>query len=261
MRTLDATNPIQFKPGKFAGVGAVLPILLSLICLPLVLAVDPDTPPLRNPIILALAAILAASCFMLVWPSVFKWDWRTKYFGVLSLYLGSVPLIGFVPCVCIVFYGSGAFAVRACLLLIYGTLHVIWCRRFVVAYSDAIKSAQLRSLIYQEDADAVYYMQRGDRLLLEKELKFKQIPGGSYFLIFISAAVALTLLQSWVRTVFGVPFFHVFLLVSMLPVSLTFSGFAVHGLLVFYLYPAKIERASGKRVYVDMSGPPNIVAR
>lgn len=254
VRNLDFSNPAVFKPSRFAAMAAALPFLLALICLPLASSVAPAIAFSENPITIALFVILAVSAVMMVLPLIFKWGWQTKYFGVLLLYVGSVGLIGFVPCLCVAFYGKTGWGVKISPLILYLVFHYVWCRRFTAIYGSATSVAKLRGLIYQEEEDAVYYMRRGDSLLLERELKFIQIPPNRYFFISVLTAFLLISVNAEARATFGVPFFHVFLMVSMLPVSLACVGLAFRGLLIFYFYPLKIEKTTGKRVYVDMSG-------
>jgi hypothetical protein len=62
-----------------------------------------------------------------------------------------------------------------------------------------------------------------------------------------------------VSAIVGLPFTHIFLMISTLPISLMSVGFAARGWLVFYHYPNQIKKDTGKRVYVDMSGRPNFL--
>lgn len=203
-----------------------------------------------------LCAILTASFLMMLLPFVLKWDWRAKYFGVLPLYVGSVGLLCFVPCLCIAFYGTTDPATKTLPLILCVALHYVWCRRNISFYRIAMHDVMSRRLIYREESDAVYYLQRGDLHLVEKESGLKQVPPVGYFIFSVSAAFLLLFARGAISAFFGVPFFHIFLLVCNLPTSVMCVGLAVRGGLIFYVYPGRIERATGKRVYVDMCSKP-----
>jgi hypothetical protein len=141
-------------------------------------------------------------------------------------------------------------------MLVYGASNFFWCRKFFVIYAKTFSDEVLRSAIYEEESDAVYYMRRGDEFLLEKYFKFSQMPRDRYFLLFIVIAFLMIPLMKQVRALIGVPFVHSFLLVAMLPVSWMSIGFAVRGFLIFYMYPARIKKTTGKEVYVDLANTP-----
>jgi hypothetical protein len=113
-------------------------------------------------------------------------------------------------------------------------------------------------LLYEEEDDAVYYMQQGGRRLLETQCEFAELPKDCYFAIFLLLSFILVPTMDTVRTVVGIPFTHIFLLISTLPISLMGVGFATRGWLVFSCYPLQIRRKTGKQVYVDMSGKPSL---
>lgn len=164
-----------------------------------------------------------------------------------------------VPCLCIVPYSRLPIDVRLGLLFIYSAIHIAWCWRFVVFYRKIANDTTLRRVLYEEEADAVYYMQRGDKHLLETQYKFHQLPQDRYFVLFLLLAFALVPLMDTARSVVGLPFIHIFLMIGTLPISLMGVGFAARGWLVFYAYPRQIKKDTGKRVYVNMSGKPNFI--
>lgn len=246
------------KPARFASIGAFLPLALSAISLPLAYGAAPRIPFSENPIILFILFVLVISCVMVVIPRVCNWNWEAKYFGASVFHASSIALTGLVPCFCVVVYGKPHIAVRLTVLLIYLALHVVWCRRFAVFYNKLNSDIKLRRCLYQEEEDAVYYMQRGDKYLLEKQYKFIQLPQDRYFVLFLLFPILLMPVMDTVNATVGLPFVHTFLLIGMLPVSLMGVGFAMRGWLVFYFYPMQIRKATGKRVYVDMSGKPDL---
>ena len=106
--------------------------------------------------------------------------------------------------------------------------------------------------MYEEESDAVYYIRSGDEFLIDKYYKFSQMPRDRYFALFIVIALLMTPVMDAVCAFVGAPFVHIFLLVAMLPVSWMSFGFATRGFLIFYFYPTKIKRKTGKDVYVDL---------
>jgi hypothetical protein len=259
LRDLDTTNPAFAKPERFASLGAILLLIFSAFSLALAEEAAPSVPYSENPILLFLSLILAIGSGLLCVPRIFRWNWDAKYFGVTLFQISSIALMCLVPCFCVVAYSKLPIGVRLGVLFMYTGIHVAWCWRFVVFYSKITNDITLRRLLYQEEADAVYYMQRGDKHLLETQYKFHQLPQDRYFVIFMLLAFALVPIMDKVRAVVGLPFTHIFLMIGTLPISLMGVGFAARGWLVFYVYPREIKKATGKRVYVDMSGKPNFI--
>ena len=62
----------------------------------------------------------------------------------------------------------------------------------------------------------------------------------------------LTPIMDVAKTLTGLPFAHVFLVVAMLPVSWMGVGLAFRGFLICYFYLARLTSATGKVVYVDL---------
>lgn len=261
MRDLDSTNPSMARPDRFASLTAILPVVFSAFSFPLAEEAAPGVPFLENPILLFLGAILIIGSSQLCTPRIFRWNWEAKYFGVTLFHIGSIVLMCLVPLLCVVAYSSLPIGVRLGLFSIYMGLHIAWCRRFIIFYRKIANDNNLRKFLYQEDADAIYYMQRGDKHLLETQYKFRQLPKERYFVLFLLLAFALIPIMSTVRAVVGLPFTHVFLLVGTLPISLMGVGFATRGWLVFYVYPRQMRKVTGKRIYVDMAGKPNFSKR
>jgi hypothetical protein len=81
----------------------------------------------------------------------------------------------------------------------------MWCKKFFIVHKDMFGNDVLRSVIYQEEADAVYYMRNGDQYLLEKYYKFTQMPGDRHFAIFIALALALMPVMRTIREFTGMP--------------------------------------------------------
>lgn len=218
----------------------------------------PDIPFFDNPIAVFSAGMLLLSVLLAPVPRLFRWDWRSQYFGMTALLVGSVGLLGLIPLLCIVLFGSLPRGLSWSFLLLEVGLVVWWCRRFVVLYRRVFAETNLFRYVYQEETDALYYLQRADNLVLEK-LKFSQTPPNLTLFIPVSVAFLLVPFMSSVAGVVGTPFVHVFLAVFSIPIVLWSFGLATRGYLVFYYFPWKLKRATGKNVYVDMATEPGTV--
>jgi hypothetical protein len=197
-------------------------------------------------LICALAVASAAIAYL------FKWEWKAKYYGAGFVSFASGSILGIYPILCIVIYGAWPLWARLGFLVLHFFLIVWWCRRFFLIYRDIFTDKKLRDSIYQEEEDAVYYLQQGDKIVIEKTLKFPQFPSNKFVIFFMVAAVLLAPYMRIVSNFVGVPFTQIFLAVSMTPVNLVFLGLATKMWLVFYHYPSKIKLETGKDVYVDM---------
>jgi hypothetical protein len=249
----------MMKPCRFASMTAFLTLFFSSFSLALADGAAPSVPFLENPILVVLSVLIVIGILLLCVPRLFRWNWEAKYFGVTLFHTGSIAFMCLIPCICVVLYSKLPIALRLGVFLAYFTIHIKWCWRFVVFYRKIFNDTELRGLLYQEDADAVYYMQRGDRNLLDTQFKFHELPRNRYFVIFLLMAFALFPIMGTVYKVFGLPFTHIFLMIGTLPISLMGVGFAARGWLVFYYYPYQIKKQTGKHVYVDMSGKPKVI--
>jgi hypothetical protein len=189
---------------------------------------------------------------MIFLPRANNWGWNTIHFGASLFHLSSITLICLVPCLCFLLYSSLPLLIRASIFFVYAASHVIWCSRFFKFYEKVNSEPDIASLLYQEEDDAIYYMQQVDKYLIEKKYKFRQSPKDRYF--FVSALLAFLLLffMNPMRTVVGLPFIHIFFLVSTFPISLMAAGFATRSWLIFYYYPKQMRRRTSKQTYVDM---------
>jgi hypothetical protein len=237
------------KPQRIASSGAVIPLILGALGILLAKNAAPAVPFSENPLCLFNLLTMVFAVGMLLVPRIFGWGWESKYFGASLFNLGSLTLIFFTPYLCLIIYSQLSLPIKAVMLLSGIAAHIIWCRRFIIFYKEIDAS----KFIYQEDGDAVYYMQRKDKNLIEKKFKFNQIPKGRYFLVFIFISLALTPFMATIRMATGIPFIHVFFSVGTIPISLMAAGLSTRAWLIFYYYPGKIQAATGKLVYVDMS--------
>ena len=253
MRDLDATNPELLRPSKFATISACILLLFSLVSVPLADGAAPNVAVSENPIVVLIGSILMGSVILALVSVIFRWDWKAKYYGVVLLSVVGISFMAVVPCLAALLYGGAPFVVRAMIVTIYGLSHYFWCRKFHMLYQIIFNDESLRGVIFEEEADAVYYMRRGDNFLLEKHFEFSQIPRDRYFALFVFVACLLVPVMGAAKAFMGVPFVHIFLIVAMLPVSWMSIGLAFKAYLVFYFYPSKIRKATGKEIYVDLA--------
>lgn len=164
-------------------------------------------------------------------------------------------LIGIVPWLSIVFFSNLPLWTRLVLFGAYSVSIVFWCRRFVVYYRHVFVNGDLRRFLYEENEDAIYYLQQNDKTLLEKKRKLDQIPDNRTFVVFMALAFLMTPFASSLARSLGIPFIHIFLTVAGLPITLMCLGLAVRGYLIFYYYPWQLKRITGKDTYVLMAIP------
>jgi hypothetical protein len=231
-------------------------LALSILSVPLAGGAAPNIPVIENRIVLFIFFVLGISLILNIASLAFRWGWKAKNYGFSFLSFGCVSYLGLVPCAATVLYSSAPYWVRAVVVIVYGVSNFLWCRKFIVLYEQAFNNENLRSSIYEEDSDVVYYMRRGDEFILRKYFKFSQMPRNRYFLACIAVSLLMVPLMTPLQNFVGMPFVHIFLLIAMLPVSWMSIGFAVRGFLIFYKYPAKIKRTTGKDVYVDLVTKP-----
>lgn len=250
MRDLDRANLELFRPSRLAANGAFLPLLFGVMSLLLVDGASMDTPVMANPLSLLCIAVCALSALLMVVPRVFDWGWDAKYFGVSAMYIASTASLGGISWLCFLFFGLPPLPVRVLLFLVYIAVLIAWCFRTVSFYRKA------QGRLYREDGDAVYYMWESDRRLVKMK-RFAISPNGWSYVISVGLAFAVLAVIRPATELTGLPFTHVFLGIATLPADMLTLGMATKGFLLFYYYPGRIFRKTGKKVYVDMTSKPD----
>jgi hypothetical protein len=257
LKNLDVLNPAIAQPRTFSSTSALLPFLLGVICLPLASAAAPTVPFTKNFLALLCAAQSVLSLFLMVIPRLCHWDWRSRYFGMTPFCVASTALIGVVPWFGIVSFSSLSAPFRLFLFAAYMGSIIWWCRRFVRHYRRVFEDPAMRSEIYHQEEDAIYYLQQADKSLCDKQPKLNQFPPNLVFISSLFAAFCTvpfaTTLSLWV----GISFVIIFLTIAGFPIVLMCLGLGVRGYLVFYYYPWRLKRMTGKEVYVLMASAAN----
>lgn len=253
MKELDDINPHLAKPEKILSLGAIMSVLVGGTAWMFASEASGSTPFGQELLSLLCLIVIFLACIFAIAAKLFKWGWQTKYFGLGSFYIGSVSLLGIIPWLCIVLYSQMFLWVRAVLFLMYGFALIWWCRRFVIHYKMVMSDDKWRNQIYEEGDDAVYYLQKNDTRLMEKKFRFRQIPNTAFIIVALLLATLLFPFYGKVSTFVTLPFMHIFAAVSFFPFVLMTLGLATRGYLIYYYYPGKIEKITGKKVYVDMS--------
>lgn len=256
MRNLEVINPEGMKPSRFISFGGGVSMVLALICLPLAYGAAPDVYFFDNPIVRLLILVFLASFMLSVFSVLFRWGWEIKYFGFSMIFIASVSLIAIIPLLSLLIYGTVSGWTKIGVLSIYLASHIWWGRKYLIIYRNVFSDEKLRVTIFEEESDAIYYNRDRDSYLLEKHYKFSQMPPNRYFIVFMLLAFMLVPMMGAVRKFTGLPFAHVFLIVSMLPISWMSIGLALRGFLICYFYPSRLRRATGKSVYVDLIRKP-----
>ena len=205
-----------------------------------------------NPIARVLFVVSIISVVLLIIPSIFNWDWKARYFGCTALCIAGFCFLTIIPCFVLLLYGKAPHYVSIAILVVYVATHFLWCKKFIDIYGHIYVHEELRKIVYYEDMDAVYYLQRGDRFLLDEFYKFSQTPHSRYFVVFMALGFSLVPAMEHATEFTGLPFAHIFLIVGGLPFSWMCLGLAVRGYLIFYHIPAKLKKSTGKDVYVDL---------
>ena len=209
----------------------------------------PEMPFHADPLSIFCVTVMLASCVLALLSKVNRWDWQARYFGLVVFYMGTFSLLGVIPFLCIVLYGNLSEFKRLLLFVSYSTTVVWWCRRFVLFYRMIMAG---KWEIYIEDEGAVYYLQKNDKWLLDKKYKFAQIPSMVLFLIMLCLALLSFPFSRTVSSSVGLPVMYVFMATGLFPFVLMVLGSMTRGFLIYYYYPGKIRKSTGKDVYVDL---------
>lgn len=252
MRDLDSINSAFLTQKQILYVSAFLLFAMSSLGFPLAYGVAPNVPAVKNPIVLLVFAGMGSSIILAMGASFLRFGWRAEFYGMSFLCFASVSFLGVVPVFAVVLYGGAPYSVKAIIILIYGATHWLWCRRFLILYEQVFGDEDLRRVVYEEDADAIYCIRAGEKFILNKYYKFSQMPRDRYFAGSVCVGILMIPIMKPVCAFIGAPFVHIFLIITALPISCMSLGCALRGFLIFYLYPAKLKRTTGKNVYVDL---------
>jgi hypothetical protein len=253
LKDLNNINLSIAEPRFFGSLGALLPFLTGVFCIPLALGVAPEVAFSDNNLALFSIGLSITSCLLIFIPYLFRWDWRAKYFGMSLFYVGSVGFLGVVPWLGVVLYSSIPLAMRVALFAAYSAAIIWWCRRFIIYYKHLFSEERLWRRIYTEEEDAIYYLQAEDQRLIDRKLKLGQVPPSAVFIFFMASAFLATPFATDIRMTTGVAFIHVFLTLAMVPIVLMCFGLAVRGYLIYYYYPWKLKYETGKDTFVIMA--------
>lgn len=256
-RDLEKRNPAFMRPNKFVPLGALLPFLLGMCACALAAGAAPWLPFLHNPLVLLCLFFCSAGVTLMVIPRLYAWNWDSRHFGAIAFLVGSIALLGGIPWLAILFYSSASLWLRLLLFAGYAAAQLWWAWRFVRLFRRIFADDAMRDQLYVEADHCFYYVRQADRQLLEKTFKFDPIPSAFLFLgCLLLAFVSMFFAGSMVRF-FGVPIPHVFMALAAIPIDMMGLGLAMHGVLVFYWYPARLFKQTGKLTYVDVGSKPS----
>lgn len=179
--------------------------------------------------------------------------WHVRYFGIGSFYTGSASLFGVVPWLCIVLHGNSPLWKKVLLFVAYGGVTAWWCMRFVIVYRRIMSVDEQARLIYQEESDAIYYVQKADGWLLTKRYKFEQSPHAMVYVGTCALGFLALIFSGITYRMLGAPAIDGFTLIAFFPVVLLTLGLATRGYLIYYHFPRILKKKTGKHVYIDMS--------
>jgi hypothetical protein len=256
LRDLDATNAAAKSTGFLFAISLILPIFFCSGAWALAVNAAPGLPLRENYLEALSLGIMLLEVIALPIPYIFRWNWEAKYFGAPSASLAISSIVGIYPFLCILLYSSLPLLARLTIVILEAIIITRWCSRFVKIYKSVYADKTLFNFIYEEESTAIYYLQQGDKKVMEEILKFNPFPSGKYFTFSLLFGFSLVPFSSSISQLIGIPFFHVFFGVVALPMTEMFLGMATKGWLVYYFYPMKISRETKKPVYVDMSSQP-----
>lgn len=256
MRNLNDENPQIAHPKNFFPFSLVIPLIAGFLIWALASGAAKEVMLKDNFFAMIGLSLSGLSILAMPLPYFFKWNWETKYFGAPLFCFASASSFGLAPLICMVIYGRWPIEVRLFVFSACVTIILWWCSRFVILYKKIYADSALRNFIYTEEDCAVYYMQRGDKLLIEEKINFRQFPSNVSMVLALAAAFLMVPFMRFLVYFVGIPFAHIFLAVASFPISLMILGVATRLFLVFYYFPSKIKRELGKEVYVDMTSAP-----
>lgn len=256
MRNLGISNPQIANPRRFGSLGSLISIISGILGLVLAIGAAPEISFRNNPIAILCCMIIAIAWISFFIPRIMSWGWKTKYFGVTSLHLAAFLIFCIIPSLCLICFSRTPLGFRVLILIASLALHFWWAHRFVLFYKRIYNDKILFDFLYFVEGSEVYYMQRVDKYLIENIFRLRQMPGDRYVVGFAVLGISTLFFADRVILWTGLPFVHSFLAIFTIPVSMMLIGLVTRGILIFYFYPAKIRRLSGKEVYVDMVALP-----
>lgn len=253
---LCESNRVAGSTKHMFNVSLIIPLLMGLIIYFLASGAAPDMPIRQNIIAMFGLAIIASAILVFPIPYLFKWNWEAKYFGASLFPLASASALGFSPILCIALFGTLSFLLRLTLASVEMVTMVWWCVRMARVCKRIYTSEILKS-IYLETDDAVYYLQREDNRILWRKISYFCTPPVGYFILAALLSLMTLPFARFISHFVGVPFMHILLAVGAGPLQLLILGLCTKGWFVYYYYPKKIWRETGKPVYVDISSKPD----
>lgn len=253
MTTLCEKNRFAGSTEHMFRVSLIIPIFMGLLAWALASGAAPISPSQEN--YFERFGISVTCLAILAYPLSFaiKWNWDSRYFGAAIIPFSTTLILGVFPLVCIFRYGNLSIATCALILILELKVNFEWCWRIIKTYNKIYRSHVFFKLIYFEKPEAFYYLQQEDVLLTQKRFKRDFSPSPKYFILPLLLAIILLPFAKSVCVFIGVPFVHIFLAIVGIPLNLLFLGVCIKSWLVFYYYPKKIWKKTGKRVYIDMS--------
>lgn len=251
-RDLDSINGAMFRPQNFISMGALLPFAMGLCGWALAEGAAPDVPTRSNPLALLCLFVCSAAIMLAIIPRMSGWDWDTRYFGAGGWLIGSFALMGGIPWLCILIYSRAPWWIRGALFSLYALAHAWGAWRRIRLYRHIFADDEMRNQLYVEAPACFYYVQKADRQLLEKTFKFEEMPTAPVIVGSIVLACVVMLFGVPLVQFFGIPIPHLVLAALGVSMDTMASGLLVRCWLIFYHYPMRLLRATGKVTYVDM---------
>jgi hypothetical protein len=256
VRDLEAANAVAKSTKHVFTVSLIIPLAMGFGAWALATGAAPALPLRDNYLEMLAFLIIGFTFLMLPIPYIFRWNWETKYFGAGLLAFGSGSIIGVYPILCIALYSTLPLLLRTVFVIFEGWLIVWWCLRFVRVYRLIYEDKSMFTYIYVEEEKEIYLLQQADKIIIKEKFKLDQVPGTRLTLFPMIISLAITPYAPLISEVSGIPFTHIFLAIGATPLNLLFLGLSTKAWLIFYYYASKIQKETGKAVYIDKSSPP-----
>lgn len=250
MRNLDTINPEIAKPQNMLLMGGILTTITGVVGISFAhLAINPF---MQNTLTIFGYSVLLSGVLLALISRILKWGWETHYFGVSIFPLLGLAILGWMPMFNLIFNDKFPLIISLGFLAFNLVLALWWSYCYVQLYRKAYSNKRLWQRIYVEEDDAVYYLREGDSRLLEK-LKQTLFPSDSVTLALVGfpfcIALSLVLFAYWFPSING----EIYITLLSAPLCSICLGMIVKAYLIYFYYPWKIKRATGKNVYIDMA--------
>lgn len=184
-----------------------------------------------------------------------RWQWTAIQMGLIGLFVSTFfYMLSGASLSGILFYGTAPLEIKALVLALSLIWNGYWIHATMRGCRNIWADEALRQSVWVNYRDAVVYRQFGAKAAMDR-VCLKPHPGTLTMVFVLFLMLPFIWWRAELSAFFGVPFVHVFL--AFLGQSVTVMGwiFPVLSAILMIYYPLKIQRATGKKVLLDMMAP------